>query len=75
MAMAELDHCGSAERKRIANDIGMNEDEFRVLAGRWPDTIDLLRQRIDQLNLNPADERQTDSHNRWIKSLVDHNLF
>jgi hypothetical protein len=54
-AMAELDHCGSAERQRIANDIGMNEDELCVLAGRWPDTVDLLRQRIDQLKLNPAD--------------------
>jgi hypothetical protein len=53
-AIAELAHCGSAERQRIANDIGMNEDELCVLAGRWPDTIDLLRQRIDQLKLNSA---------------------
>jgi hypothetical protein len=54
-AVAELDHCGSAERQRNANDIGMNGDELCVLAGRWPDTVDLLRQRIDQLKLNPAD--------------------
>jgi hypothetical protein len=34
-AIAELAHCGSAERQRIANDIGMNEDELpcRQMAG------------------------------------------
>jgi len=57
-AMAELEHCGSAERQRIANDIGMNEDELWVLAGRWPDSIDLLRHRIEQLKLNSADGAQ-----------------
>ncbi len=54
-AMAELEHCGSAERRRIAGDIRMNEGELCVLAGRWPDTVDLLRQRMDQLQLNPSD--------------------
>jgi hypothetical protein len=54
-AMAELEHCGSTERRRIASDIGMNEGELCVLAGRWPDTLDLLRHRMDQLKLNPAD--------------------
>jgi hypothetical protein len=57
-ALAELDHCGSAERHRIAADIGMNEDELCVLAGRWPDRVDLLRQRMDQLRLSAADGGQ-----------------
>lgn len=57
-AMAELDHCGSAERHRIAADLGMNEGELCVLAGRWPDNLDLLRQRLDQLKLNASDGAQ-----------------
>jgi hypothetical protein len=54
-ALAELEHCGTAERRRIASDVGMNEGELCVLAGRWPDTLDLLRQRMEQLKLNAAD--------------------
>ena len=57
-ATAELDYCGSAERRRIAVDLNMNETELCVLAGRWPDNLDLLRQRLEQLNLDGSDSTQ-----------------
>jgi hypothetical protein len=57
-ATAELDYCGSAERRRIAVDLNMNETELCVLAGRWPDNLDLLRQRLEQLNLDGSDSIQ-----------------
>jgi hypothetical protein len=57
-SMAELEHCGSAERHRIANDVGMNEAELCVLAGKWPDSLDLLRRRMDELKVNVSDGGQ-----------------
>jgi hypothetical protein len=57
-ATAELDCCGSTERRRIAADLNMNETELCVLAGRWPDSLDLLRQRLEQLNLDGSDSTQ-----------------
>jgi len=56
--LAELRQCGPGERQRIAADVGVNEGELCVLAGRWPENLDLLRQRLDQLKLSSSDPAQ-----------------
>lgn len=49
--VAAIDDCGSAERARIARDLGVGEAEFRVLAGKWPDAADLLSRRMKEIKL------------------------
>ena len=53
--MMALDCCGPAETTRIALDIGVSETDFRVLAGRWPGSSDLLSQRMHQINLDASE--------------------
>lgn len=53
--MMALDCCDSAEMTRMAHDIGVSETEFRVLAGRWPGSSDLLSQRMHQINLDASE--------------------
>src|SRR5262245_33040394 len=53
--VAALANCGPAETARIAHDIGVSGvAELRVLAGKWPDTADLLSRRMRQINLDAA---------------------
>jgi hypothetical protein len=53
--VAALSHCGPAEATRIAHDIGVSgAAELRVLAGKWPDSTDLLSHRMRQINLDAA---------------------
>jgi len=49
--LAELDGCGPAEVEHMARDLGMSRGELSVLAGKWPDSADLLSRRLDQVNL------------------------
>ena len=49
--LAELDGCGPAEVEHMARDLGMSQGELSVLAGKWPDSADLLSRRLDQVNL------------------------
>jgi len=51
--VAALVNCGPAETARIAHDIGVSGvAELRVLAGKWPDSADLLSRRMRQINLD-----------------------
>jgi hypothetical protein len=50
-AMAELDRCGPVETANMARDLGMSGRELRTLAGKWPDSGDLLSQRMHGLGL------------------------
>ena len=52
--MASLDRCGADETERMAHDIGVSVPELRALAGKWPDTADLLNRRLAALALDPA---------------------
>ena len=53
--LTALADCGPAEAARIAHDIGVSgAAELRVLAGKWPDSTDLLSQRMRQINLDAA---------------------
>ena len=50
-SLAELETCGPAEVEHMARDLGMTQGELSVLAGKWPDSADLLSQRLEQVNL------------------------
>jgi hypothetical protein len=52
--MASLDRCGADETERMAHDIGVSVPELRALAGKWPDSADLLNRRLAALALDPA---------------------
>lgn len=53
--LAALGECGPAEAARIARDIGVSgAAELRVLAGKWPDSADLLSRRMRQIKLDAA---------------------
>ena len=53
--VAALADCGPAEAARIAHDIGVSgAAELRVLAGKWPDSADLLSRRMRQIKLDAA---------------------
>jgi hypothetical protein len=49
--LAELESCGPAEVEHMARDLGMTRGELSVLAGKWPDSADLLSRRLVQVNL------------------------
>ena len=49
--LAELDGCGPAEMEHMARDLGMSRGELSVLAGKWPDSADLLSRRLEQVDL------------------------
>ncbi|MGA7485692.1 MAG: hypothetical protein WBW74_01950 [Xanthobacteraceae bacterium] len=53
---AALGRCGSAEGAHIAHDMGVGAaTEFRVLAGKWPNSPDLLSRRMQQVELDAAE--------------------
>jgi len=49
--LAELESCGPAEVEHMARDLGMSRGELSVLAGKWPDSTDLLSRRLEQVKL------------------------
>jgi hypothetical protein len=51
-AVAELSNLGSEEIGRVARDVGVSSAELRTLAGKWPDSAELLSRRLIQLNLD-----------------------
>ena len=51
---AELNKLGSQELGHIARDIGASSGELTALAGKWPDSADLLARRMAALHLDPA---------------------
>jgi hypothetical protein len=55
--LASLDRCGD-DAERIAHDLGVTTTELRALAGRWPDSADLLDCRLAALGLDRAEIRR-----------------
>ena len=45
-ALAELRCCGNDEAAHIARDVGVSVCELQTLAGRWPDSRNLLERRL-----------------------------
>jgi glycerol-3-phosphate dehydrogenase len=54
--VAALADCGPAESARIAHDVGVSgAAELRVLAGKWPNSADLLARRMRQIKVDAAE--------------------
>ena len=51
-ALAELGRCGGDEAAHIARDVGVSVSELQTLAGRWPDSLNLLERRMAASGLN-----------------------
>jgi len=51
--MSELDKLDREEMKHIARDVGTSTEELQALAGKWPDSADLLARRMATLQLDP----------------------
>lgn len=56
----ELACCGARETERIANDVGVSPSELRALAGKWPDSADLMKRRLAALDLDLAEITRTE---------------
>jgi len=54
-AMVQLGCCDRAEVVRMAHDIGVSSEELYTLAGKWPDSTDLLLRRIDESKLDATE--------------------
>lgn len=50
--MAEIDCCGRDQIERLAHDVGVTGADLCALAGKWPDSTNLLSQRLEQINLD-----------------------
>jgi hypothetical protein len=59
-ALFEVESLGDAELARVADDAGLSASQLRTLAGKWPDSADLLSQRLAALQLDEAAVRQTE---------------
>jgi hypothetical protein len=53
--VASLHCCGADETARMAHDLGVTTPELRALAGKWPDSADLLNDRLAALDLDRAE--------------------
>jgi hypothetical protein len=53
--LSELSCCAPAEAERIAQDVGVSRAELCILAGKWPDSLDLLSRRMQELRLDAAE--------------------
>ena len=50
--MAHLDRCGPAEMERVAHDLAMAKADLRILAGKWPASLNFLSRRMEELKLD-----------------------
>jgi uncharacterized protein YjiS (DUF1127 family) len=57
---AELDRLDTRDVESIARDVGSSTDDLRALAGKWPDSADLLTRRLATLHLNPTEVARTE---------------
>jgi hypothetical protein len=57
--LASLDRCGH-ETEWIAHDLGVTATELRALAGRRPDSADLLNCRLAALDLDRAEIQRSE---------------
>lgn len=51
-AVAELDRFDAGEVAHLAHDVGVTSSDLRTLAGRWPDSADLLHRRMATVGLD-----------------------
>ena len=53
----ELDWHRGGEVAHLAHELGVDASELRTLAGRWPDSADLLLRRMDDSGSKRGDDR------------------
>ncbi len=53
----ELERLGNEEIDILARDVGTSTSELRALAGRWPDSANLLARRMAMLKLDLEETR------------------
>jgi hypothetical protein len=53
--VAELANLANEDLRGAARDLGVTAPELRVLAGRWPNSADLLSRRMTALGLDKAE--------------------
>lgn len=51
-AIRELNELDKSELQGIANDVGCSVPELQTLAGRWPESADMLPRRLNALGLD-----------------------
>ena len=51
-AVTEINGLAGSELARVAQDVGLNAPQLRTLAGRWPESVGLLSQRLEALRLD-----------------------
>jgi len=52
VGVRELNNLDRSELQHIANDVGCDVSELQTLAGRWPESADLLPRRLDALHVD-----------------------
>jgi uncharacterized protein YjiS (DUF1127 family) len=60
--MAEIDCCDRDDAERLARDVGVSRADLCILAGKWPDSLDLLSQRLEQVTLDAGDIAQAEPY-------------
>jgi len=60
--MAEIDCCDRDDAERLARDVGVSRADLCILAGKWPDSLDLLSPRLEQVTLDAGDIAQAEPH-------------
>jgi Family of unknown function (DUF6455) len=59
-ALAELQHYSLPELERLGRDAGVGGNDLRVLAGKWPDSANLLTRRLVDLGLDATEIARAD---------------
>ncbi len=57
--LAELNQLEPGAIRQIAADVGVNTSDVRALAGKWPDSADLLLRRMSALHIDPQQLNRT----------------
>ncbi len=67
---AELENCNPQELQRLAQEVGVSPHELRMLAGKWPESADLLSRRLTALGVDASEvERSQPSASNDLKKL------
>ena len=62
--MAEIDCCDRDDAERLARDVGVSRADLCTLAGKWPDSLDLLSRRLEQVTLDAVRLLAQSEHTR-----------
>jgi uncharacterized protein YjiS (DUF1127 family) len=60
--MAEIDCCDRDDAERLARDVGVSRADLCILAGKWPDSLDLLSPRLEQVTVDAGDIAQAEPY-------------